>query len=387
MINYSLIPRLNYKYTFKDAWISFLSLFKKEIDHSPLCKMFENENIYFVNHGRTGIRIALNSIGLKTGSRVGVQAFNCHTVFSAIQKAGFKHEFMDVTDNFQIDIKDLDKKKNNIDALIVTHLFGIPADMDEIRSIVPDIPIIEDCAHSFLSEYNGRYTGTIGDIGVFSIGKAKFPSIGDGGYMVINDKKYRNEIENSVNLLKKPSILMELRAILVGIILNFLHLPLIYRLITYRAKTLYKKHDLDPKFPAKEGKILKVSKFLFLHSLSKVKEHKEKQQMNAMNILSSRMKCLFVPPILLNHQQINPNYNYFMLPFIQINNEYNLIEVYRRKGLELGNHFKHSIRWAEQFGYEKGLCSNAETIAESIITFPCYPDELKVNLSRNEHPY
>ena len=119
--------------------------------------LFNNGRIFYVNHGRTGIRLALSALELPEGSRVGVQVFNCHTVFNAIKTAGYNPVFIDITDQFQIDIDDLKKKSNKIDALIITHLFGIPADIDKVYDILSDIPVIEDCAHSFLSKYHKKY--------------------------------------------------------------------------------------------------------------------------------------------------------------------------------------------------------------------------------------
>ena len=48
---------------------------------------------------------------------------------------------------------------------------------NELKNIIKEKPLIEDCAHSFLSKKSGKLTGTFGDAAIFSFGKAKFPSI------------------------------------------------------------------------------------------------------------------------------------------------------------------------------------------------------------------
>ncbi len=53
----------------------------------------------------------------------------------------------------------------------MVHTFGRPADMDSISRVANDIPVIEDCAHSLLSEYKGRITGTMGVASFFSFKK------------------------------------------------------------------------------------------------------------------------------------------------------------------------------------------------------------------------
>jgi len=74
-------------------------------------------------------------------------------------------------------------------AIIVTHLFGNPCEMREIMELANsrNIPVIEDCAQSFLARYQGRYVGTFGAIGCFSMQQGKHMTTGEGGLVVSND--------------------------------------------------------------------------------------------------------------------------------------------------------------------------------------------------------
>lgn len=74
-------------------------------------------------------------------------------------------------------------------AIIVTHLFGNPCEMDEIMALANErgIPVIEDCAQAFLTEYDGRRVGTIGAIGCFSLQQGKHMTTGEGGLVTTND--------------------------------------------------------------------------------------------------------------------------------------------------------------------------------------------------------
>ncbi len=74
-------------------------------------------------------------------------------------------------------------------AVIVTHLFGNPCEMDAILELARDrgVPVVEDCAQSFGAEYKGRRTGTLGAIGTFSLQQGKHITTGEGGLVATDD--------------------------------------------------------------------------------------------------------------------------------------------------------------------------------------------------------
>lgn len=76
-------------------------------------------------------------------------------------------------------------------AIIVTHLFGNPCEMDAIMALAKehDLPVIEDSAQTFLAKVGGKFAGTIGDIGCFSLQQGKHMTVGEGGMVVTNDEK------------------------------------------------------------------------------------------------------------------------------------------------------------------------------------------------------
>lgn len=75
-------------------------------------------------------------------------------------------------------------------AIVVTHLFGQPCDMAPIMGLANarGIPVIEDCAQAFLSSDQGKYVGTFGSIGCFSLQQGKHITTGEGGIVVTSDK-------------------------------------------------------------------------------------------------------------------------------------------------------------------------------------------------------
>jgi dTDP-4-amino-4,6-dideoxygalactose transaminase len=86
-------------------------------------------------------------------------------------------------------------------AIIVTHLFGSPCDMDEVMDLAAkhDIPVIEDCAQSFLARYDGRLVGTFGKIASFSLQQGKHMTTGEGGLVVTNDEQIARRLFLFIN--------------------------------------------------------------------------------------------------------------------------------------------------------------------------------------------
>jgi len=81
-------------------------------------------------------------------------------------------------------------------AIIVTHLFGNPCDMDPIMELAAkhNLIVIEDCAQAFMAQYKGRPVGTIGDIGCFSLQQTKHVTTGEGGLVVSKNPAFARHV-------------------------------------------------------------------------------------------------------------------------------------------------------------------------------------------------
>jgi perosamine synthetase len=86
-------------------------------------------------------------------------------------------------------------------AIVVTHLFGNPCEMDEIVRLAESrgIPVIEDCAQAFLAKSQGRYVGTIGTISCFSLQQGKHITTGEGGLVATDDPKLARLLNLFIN--------------------------------------------------------------------------------------------------------------------------------------------------------------------------------------------
>lgn len=358
-----LIPRLNYDFRLQDA--IKLTINSNDISETYFSSLLGTSHIYFTNLARTGLRLLLNATGLPAGAGIGVQAYNCNTVFESIHMAGYKPVFVDINELLTIDSQDLERKIEKIDALIITNTFGVPANWDQLKEIAGEKLIIEDCAHSFLSEYKGRLTGTLGDAAIFSFGNGKFPAIGTGGMVIIHNKIFLESFEKGYNELKESS--SGFKEIVKNWLFTLVHQKMIYGNITSPfIKKIDRKADFGGKFRWDEEKLRPLYKRLILSKTSKFEYYLEKQQTHARRILdeiSENIKC----PI----KNLPETMNYFMIPILTSNRD-DIIKKFIKKGVETGAHFKNSLGWAGKFGYETGSCPIAEKVTEKILCIPTY---------------
>jgi dTDP-4-amino-4,6-dideoxygalactose transaminase len=86
-------------------------------------------------------------------------------------------------------------------AVVVTHLFGLPAPVDDIAAVAADagLPVVEDCAQAYLTERAGRLVGTFGLAGCFSTQQGKHLATGEGGVVVTDDDAFARHARVFVN--------------------------------------------------------------------------------------------------------------------------------------------------------------------------------------------
>ena len=100
--------------------------------------------------------------------------------------------FADVSESLAIDIADVRRKITpKTSAIVVVHLFGNAAEVDLLREIADEhrLALIEDCSQAHVTQYKGRYLGTFGHIGAFSLQQSKHMTTGEGGMVVTNDPR------------------------------------------------------------------------------------------------------------------------------------------------------------------------------------------------------
>jgi dTDP-4-amino-4,6-dideoxygalactose transaminase len=151
------------------------------------------------NNGMCALAEAVSVSGAGVGTEV-----LCDSIvhFGALAALYFNAvpRFVDVErDTYLMDPASLEANVTpNARAVIVTHLWGLPARIDAIRRICDrhGLFLIEDCAHAVGAYWKGRHVGTVGDIGMFSFQEFKQLSTGDGAMLTLRNRKLAHNMEN-----------------------------------------------------------------------------------------------------------------------------------------------------------------------------------------------
>jgi dTDP-4-amino-4,6-dideoxygalactose transaminase len=141
----------------------------------------------------TGLHLMLAALGIGPGDEVIVPAFTWVSTANVVLYCGATPIFADIDPHtFNVNPGDIAHRvTSRTKAIMVVHLFGLCADMDAIRAVVPShIPILEDCACAAGATYKGKYAGTLGLAGAFSFHPRKSITTGEGGMVTTNDTAY-----------------------------------------------------------------------------------------------------------------------------------------------------------------------------------------------------
>jgi dTDP-4-amino-4,6-dideoxygalactose transaminase len=150
----------------------------------------------------TGLHLALISLGIGPGDEVIVPAFTWISTANVVLYCGATPVFVDVDrQTFNIDsdkVASILTKKTK--AVIAVHLFGLCADIDAIREVIPEhVKIIEDAACAVGSQYRNQYAGGLAEIAAFSFHPRKIITTGEGGMVTTNNDELANIVRQLRN--------------------------------------------------------------------------------------------------------------------------------------------------------------------------------------------
>ena len=141
---------------------------------------------------------SLWAAGIGPGDEVLLPSFTFVATANSVMAAGARPVFVDIRkSDFTIDHEDMKKKiTRRTKAVIPVHLYGHPCEMDEILEVSSkhSLAVIEDACQSLGSTYKNEQTGTIGEMGCFSLYASKVLTSGEGGAIATNDSKFAENL-------------------------------------------------------------------------------------------------------------------------------------------------------------------------------------------------
>ncbi|NIA11172.1 MAG: hypothetical protein GWP10_15980 [Nitrospiraceae bacterium] len=376
----SLIPRFNEDYDFKDFLYSIRSTFGEDnVKLAPLYRIFGDKNFFFTNIGRTSLYVILKALNLPRKSKIGVPLYSCTVVFDAILKAGHIPYFIDIDlDNYTLDPEDLVEKIDGLSAVVVIHTFGRPADMDRIKEVAGDVPVIEDCAHSLLSRYGEEQTGTLSFASFFSF--KKYLSMGEGGMIILNNDEFMDGFQREIDSLDSFTTINEIKDAFVTYGHSFLYHKPWFGLFSYPIgsymRNIVGQNDGVKNFKA--NKIRKTHLNLLFKKLNRFGDRVELQRKNSFILL----KELGDTSLILPYEKKDTYCNYYLFP-IRFNNRKERDKTHvRLRGMNVDTAMLYSETpmKARRFYDYKGDCPNSEIVADTILVIPNYYTLAEKNL-------
>lgn len=142
--------------------------------------------------GSSALQVAIQALGIGPGDRVVTTPFTFAASSNAVIHAGAQPVFADVdpaTFNLYPDAADAILREGGVRAILVVHLYGLPADMPAFRALADryGVLLIEDCAQAHGAAIHSRRVGTFGEAAIFSFYPTKNMTTGEGGMVVTAD--------------------------------------------------------------------------------------------------------------------------------------------------------------------------------------------------------
>jgi hypothetical protein len=137
-------------------------------------------HFHLFKYGRVALREGLRLLKVKS---ILIPDYLCSCIIPEIRKVGCDIRYYRIKKDMSIDFEDLARKK--ADAILAVNYFGFPADLKRIKEVAHGAYLVEDNAHGFLSEVDGKLLGTRGDIGI-SCPRKTFP-VPDGAILYLNE--------------------------------------------------------------------------------------------------------------------------------------------------------------------------------------------------------
>jgi len=369
------------------GWAEFLALFKKNIGavenfEKEFAKTFDAIDAIAFPYGRSAQWAFFNAIGIKNAEVI-MPAYTCSVVAHAITLSGNIPRFIDINlSDYNMNLDDAELAINeNTRAIIATHTFGYPQDLDRLESIVKKaeqlyghkVWLIQDCCHAFGANWKGKKIGTSGDVAIYAFNISKIITSIFGGMLTFQDKALADKVRDwrdknykSASWLKAIQRRLYLLAVYVAFYEKFYRFTLWLQKKTSLLNKFTRSYHLDNKVhfpPDYLDKMLDVEAAVGLEQLkkySKIIQYRiQKAKYYNQNLPRKEGWCL--PPII-----DGATYSHYT---VRVQNRDDVIFEYNSKGIELGELIQYSVAHLEEYSSSNSNCPHSHKASTSCINF------------------
>ena len=381
--------------------------FKPWIDHNEISALFrrnrnaverfEKEFARVFNaveavafpYGRSALYTFFKSVGLSDAEII-MPAYTCSVVAHAIKLSGNIPKFVDIRlFDYNMDLEQfVDSITEKTHAIIATHLFGYPLDLDILKSIVTEaeikfghkIWIVQDCAHSFGATWRGQLVGSSGDVALYALNISKMITSIFGGMLtfqnpelaakarVLRDSEFRN-----ASMCKAWIRRLYILAAAAALNEKFYGMTWWLQERTSLLNKLTKSYHLDEKIhfpPDAFDRMLDIEAAVGLEQLKKYPQIVEKKRRAAIwydQNLERHAGWVF-PPIV-----DGATYSHYV---VRVPDRKRIIEAFAKEGIHLGELIQYSIPELREYDLYRGEASYPLSRISSLhtINFPMHMD-------------
>ena len=179
-----------------------------------MAKYLKVKHVIGLNSGTDALLFSLSSLGIERKSEIISVAHTHIATISAIRHIGCTPRLVDISEDFNININQIEKNiTNKTKVILPVHMNGRSCEMDKIIQIAKkyNLHVVEDAAQSLGAKFKNKMVGTFGVLGAFSLHPLKsLGCAGDGGYIATNSRLLAEKIKSRTSKIgqrKEPLIL------------------------------------------------------------------------------------------------------------------------------------------------------------------------------------
>jgi len=382
------------------AWWAFVShLLSNKLFKGPSIQQFESDfaNLiggkyaFTVPSGRKGLQNALDALDLTPGAEVIVPAFTYPAVPFIVQQSGYTLRFVDIEmTSFGIDPIALEKllsTTEKAEAIIPTHLYGVPCNIEKIQEISKQhhLYIIEDCAHCGITTINNKKAGSFSDIAYFSFETSKSINTLGGGMLVTSQPLLAEKLKNLQNNADSGSIKHLIKRLLKSSFEALVTQPLLFSIFVYPAlrliNSLTQSDDVvSKKYIGKDitlkGRTFSYSNYqawLGLQQLKTLQSITQNRLNNANYLLQQLQAHVHCQTTVNTQHQAN-----WLLFSVLVKNKEKFASKLLTRGVDSKRNY---MRDCSQLFEQKNHYPNAAQVDQELLHLPSYPELSESDLS------